>query len=250
MKINKFFNEHKRVAVAFSGGVDSAVLLMLAKNHAEKVKAYFVKSQFQPAFELEDAKKIASLLDVELEVIALDALSDKLVAKNPQDRCYHCKKHVFDAICAKAKADGFPFVLDGTNASDDENDRPGMKALFELGILSPLRECGLDKEEIRRIAAEAKLPVTDKPSYACLATRIPTGERLTVENLSITEKAEDEMRRLGFRNFRVRFRNGGAKLELGAAEFEKLLKKRREVLESLSEYYDGVTLDLKERKDE
>ena len=250
MKINKFFNEHKRVAVAFSGGVDSAVLLMLAKNHAEKVKAYFVKSQFQPAFELEDTKKISSLLDVELEVIALDALSDELVAKNPQDRCYHCKKHVFDAICAKAKADGFPFVLDGTNASDDENDRPGMKALFELGILSPLKECGLDKEEIRRIAAEAKLPVADKPSYACLATRIPTGKRLTVENLSITEKAEDEMRRLGFRNFRVRFQNGGAKLELGTAEFEKLLKKRREVLESLSEYYDGVTLDLKERKDE
>ena len=250
MEIKEFFNDHKSAAVAFSGGVDSAVLLMLAKKHAEKVKAYFVKSQFQPAFELEDAKEIAALLDVELEVIFLDALSDELVAGNPPDRCYHCKKHIFDAICGKAKKGGFSFVLDGTNASDDAADRPGMKALFELGVLSPLRECNLTKEKIRRIAAEAKLPVADKPSYACLATRIPSGERLTAEKLSITERAEDEMRRLGFRNFRVRSRNGGAKLELGAAEFERLFEKRREILERLSEYYDGVTLDLKERRDE
>lgn len=250
MDIKDFFKENKNVAVAFSGGVDSAVLLMLAKKYAGNVRAYFVKTQFQPAFELEDAKEIASLLGAELEIIRLNALGNETVAANPPDRCYHCKKTIFGAIIKKAHEDGFETVIDGTNASDDEGDRPGMRAIREYGVRSPLKECGLTKGKIRAVAAEASLPVAGKPSYACLATRVPTGTPITEEILKTTEKAEGELASLGFRNFRVRWNGGEAKLELGKAEFGLLFEKRSEVLETLLKHYKGVTLDLKERKDE
>ena len=105
------------------------------------------------------------------------------MASNPPDRCYHCKRSLFTALLAAAKADGFPVVLDGSNASDDAGDRPGMRALRELEVRSPLRECGLTKSDVRRLAREAGLPVWDKPSYACLATRVPTGTAITREDL-------------------------------------------------------------------
>ncbi|MBQ5995204.1 MAG: ATP-dependent sacrificial sulfur transferase LarE [Clostridia bacterium] len=250
MEIQDFFKEHKSVAVAFSGGVDSAVLLMLALRCAERVKAYFVKSPFQPAFELEDAKKTAELLGAPLEVLCADVLSDPTVRSNPKDRCYYCKKRIFGIISEKAHSDGFDTLLDGTNASDDETDRPGVRALRELGVLSPLRECGLDKAYIRKLAAENGLPVFDKPSYACLATRIPYGTPISEEVLLKTENAEGLLMREGFRNFRIRYADGSARLELGKAEFTILQEKREKIYEMLIKSYDNVYLDLKERTDE
>ena len=183
MTIVEFFREVPEAAVAFSGGVDSAALLALAARHARRTKAYFVRTPFQPAFELQDAEDTARRLGAELQVIDYDILAVPAVAGNPPDRCYHCKRSLFTALLAAAKADGFSVVLDGSNASDDAGDRPGMRALRELEVRSPLRECGLTKSDVRRLAREAGLPVWDKPSYACLATRVPTGTAITREDL-------------------------------------------------------------------
>lgn len=250
MEIKKFFEEHSSVAVAFSGGTDSSVLLMLAKKYAKHVKAYYVKSQFQPEFEYADAVSVAKQLGAELEVIPLDVLSDTVVVSNPENRCYYCKKNVFTAICNAAQRDGLSTVVDGTNASDDISDRPGMKALEELGVLSPLRMCGYTKAYIRSLAKEGELPVSDKPSYACLATRIPAGTPISIELLKKTENAENAMRCLGFTNFRVRYFNQNAKLELCKKDFDLLYKNRERVYALLSDYYGDVYLDLKERADE
>ncbi len=147
MTIEEFFQKYPRVAIAFSGGVDSAYLLYAAKQYAEAVTAYYVKSAFQPEFELADAKRLAAELGVELKVLLVDVLADSAVTDNPANRCYYCKRRIFTRIMESADLDGYSVLLDGTNASDDVSDRPGMKALAELQVLSPLRLCGLTKEE-------------------------------------------------------------------------------------------------------
>ena len=158
-----FFQENPAVGVAFSGGVDSAWLLHEAVRYARRTAAYFVRTPFQPALEQADAADTARRLGATLRVIDVDILAAPGVAANPPDRCYYCKKALFTRLIAAAAADGLPLVADGSNASDDASDRPGMRALRELGVRSPLRECGVTKSEIRRLAAEAALPVWNKP---------------------------------------------------------------------------------------
>ena len=157
MNLKEFFVLHPKAALAFSGGVDSAYLLYAAKQYAEEVQAYYVKSEFQPQFERDDAVRLASELGVDMKVFDLHVLSVPCVKENPSDRCYYCKKAIFGAIMEAAKSDGFSVLLDGTNASDDAGDRPGMRALEELSVLSPLRECGLTKLQIRQLSKEAGL---------------------------------------------------------------------------------------------
>ena len=191
MTLTEFFHQNQKAAIAFSGGVDSAYLLYAALQSGADVRAYYVKSAFQPQFELDDARRLAETLSADMRVLDVDILADETVAANPPDRCYHCKRRIFSAIASAAAADGYTLLLDGTNASDDAGDRPGMRALRELSVRSPLRECGLTKPEIRRLSREAGLFTWDKPAYACLATRVPAGERLTAEKLENTERAED-----------------------------------------------------------
>jgi len=243
MTLPEFFSEHPKAALAFSGGVDSAYLLYAARACGADVRAYCVRSAFQPAFELEDARRLAP----ELTVLTVDVLADEAVASNPENRCYFCKKHIFTAISARARQDGYALLLDGTNASDDDADRPGMRALRELGVLSPLRLCGLGKPEIRRLSREAGLFTWDKPAYACLATRIPAGERITPEKLARTERAEAFLFSLGFTDFRVRTLGGAAKLQLPAAQMGRLLEQRAAVNAALGADYDSVLLDLEAR---
>ena len=195
MYLSEFFHRHPCCALAFSGGVDSSYLLYAAVSYGARVKAYYVCSAFQPQFELEDARRIAAQLGADMDVIELDVLGRPELTSNPPNRCYHCKQLVFSAIAACAGKDGFRTLIDGTNASDDDADRPGMLALRELNVLSPLRESGLTKHRIRELSREAGLFTWDKPAYACLATTIPTGEVITAEKLSITERAEDFLRR-------------------------------------------------------
>jgi uncharacterized protein len=247
MDLPQFFRENPRVALAFSGGVDSAYLLYQALRCGAAVRAYFVKTAFQPQFELADAQRLADDLGADLCVIEADVLSSRAVAMNPPDRCYHCKKRLFGLIAEKAQADGFTTLIDGTNASDDAGDRPGMRALRELCVRSPLRECGLTKQDVRLLSRGAGLFTWDKPAYACLATRIPAGEEITAEKLEKTERAEDYLFSLGFRDFRVRMWCGGARLQLPAAQWALLLKKRAEVLETLKKSYGSVLLDLEVR---
>lgn len=248
LTLQDFFSLHPKIAIAFSGGADSAYLLYAACRYASEVKAYYVKSEFQPGFELEDARRLSSLLNADMAVLDLSVLSSPGITSNPADRCYHCKSSIFSAITEAARADGFPVLADGTNASDDIRDRPGMRILEELSVLSPLRQCALTKSEIRRLSREAGLFTWNKPAYACLATRIPTGETITPEKLQATEKAEDFLSSLGFSDFRIRWYDGNARLQLPEAGMELLMKKRSEVFCELKKYYKNVFLDLEVRE--
>lgn len=247
MNLKDFFEQHSKAALAFSGGVDSAYLLYAALQYGCDVQAYYVKSSFQPQFELDDAYRLAENLHAKLTVIELDVLSDDIVTKNPADRCYHCKKMIFSAIANTAKQDGYELLLDGTNASDEASDRPGMKALKELQVRSPLRECNLSKEDIRRLSKEAGLFTWNKPAYACLATRILTGSEITGEKLHITEMSEKALSEMGFSDFRIRMSGKDAKIQVRENQLEKLLLYRKEILEKLKPYYSSITVDLEVR---
>ncbi|MBQ6067238.1 MAG: ATP-dependent sacrificial sulfur transferase LarE [Clostridia bacterium] len=247
MELNEFFRQNRKVAVAFSGGADSAYLLYAAKQNGANVTAYTVKTAFQPAFELADAKRLAAELDVPLRVLELDILSDPAVVANPADRCYHCKRRVFTAITKAAWHDGYELLLDGTNASDDAGDRPGMRALKELSVRSPLRECGLTKPEIRALSKAAGLFTWDKPAYACLATRIAAGEPITAEKLARTEQAENYLFSRGFSDFRVRSRNETAVIQLREEQFPLFAQHRKEIAAELRQWYGEVLLDTEGR---
>ena len=247
MKLQEFFNQNNKFAVAFSGGVDSSYLLYAAKKHGCDVRAYFIKSPFQPEFELEDAKKVAALAVAPLTVCELDVLSIPEIKQNPTDRCYICKRAIMSKILALAEVDGYKTLCDGAIADDAADDRPGMRAVHELGVLSPLRDCGLTKAEIRRLSKEAGLFTHEKPSYACLATRIPTGREITAELLTKTERAEQKLFDMGFSDFRVRVLGEGANLELPTSLFPTAVSKREEILNALSPDYDFVYLNLKNR---
>jgi len=247
MTLKDFFRENNKVAVAFSGGVDSAYLLSEAVKAGADVTAYYVKSAFQPAFEYDDALKIAEVTGARMITINADVLSERAVVSNPGNRCYFCKNLIFGSILKAAADDGYTLVLDGTNASDDASDRPGMKALAEMGVRSPLRECGLTKAEIRRLSREAGLFTWDKPSYACLATRVPTGVEITQEILTKTEAAEGFLSSLGFRDFRIRYFCGAAKIQLKDKDFGLFIEKRRTISAELKKHYTAVLLDTEER---
>ena len=247
MTLTQFWQTNPKAAIAFSGGVDSAYLLYSAVSSGAEVKAYYAKTAFQPGFELEDAKKLAHQLGAEMEILSMDILGVPKVAKNPKNRCYYCKTALFSAISAAAKVDGFSLLLDGTNASDESADRPGMQALRELSVRSPLRECGLTKKDIRRLSKEAGLFTHDKPAYACLATRIPTGDAITPGKLSRTEDAEDFLHSLGLRDFRVRTLGDTARIQVTESDLETVLKHREVIASHLKKLYSGVMLDLEVR---
>ena len=247
MTLQNFFSQNQKVALAFSGGVDSAYLLYAAIQANCDIHAYYVKSAFQPEFELEDAKRLAKELDATMTVLELDVLSNSNITDNPANRCYFCKKKIFSKIIEAAKTDGYNVIIDGNNASDDADDRPGMKAVQELQVRSPLRECGITKSEVRNLSKEAGLFTWNKPAYACLATRIPTGVKITAEKLHATEISEKALSDLGFTDFRIRLSGNDAKIQVREEQLEKLLIYRKDILEKLKPYYDSVTVDLEVR---
>ena len=247
MTLEQFFQENPRCALGFSGGVDSAYLLYAGVKAGADIRPYFIKTAFQPAFELADAQKLAEGLGVEVTVLELDALADPQVAANPEDRCYYCKQNLFRTLKDRAIADGYPVLLDGTNASDEAGDRPGMRALAELSVRSPLRECGLTKAEIRARSREAGLFTWDKPAYACLATRVPAGEAITADLLARVEGAEDALFRLGYTDFRVRVFHGATRLQLPRGQMERAVREAEELRQALKPYFTPILLDLEGR---
>ena len=238
MTLQAFFQANPRAALAFSGGVDSAYLLWAGRHWGCDLTAYYVRTAFQPEFEYEDARRLAEEVGVPLRVVEADILSVPLAAANGPDRCYHCKRALFALLWEAARRDGHTLLLDGTNASDDAGDRPGMRAL---------RECGLTKAEIRAQSKKAGLFTWNKPAYACLATRIPTGTAITAGDLERVEAAEGALFALGFTDFRVRLLSGAARIQLPADQWDRASEQREAIRKALSPRFDAVLLDLETR---
>ncbi len=247
MNLKEFFTKNNKIALAFSGGTDSAFLLWSAIQNGADVTAYFAKTVFQPQFEVEDVDRLASELGAKVRILELNPLLDEKVVANGKDRCYHCKNLIFSAIIEAAKADGYDIICDGTNASDDENDRPGMVALREMRVKSPLRECGITKTQVREFSREAGLFTGDKPSYACLATRIPTGSPITTSELQKVEKCEQALMEMGFSDFRVRVRENSAVLQVREIQLALFIEKRIEIKNLLCNFFANIYLDINTR---
>ena len=247
MTLEAFFHTLPRAAVAFSGGTDSALLLWAAKRYGCPVRAYYGKTAFQPRFEYEDALRLTRELGVPMTVVELDVLSLPQAAANGPERCYFCKQALFTRLWEAARRDGYSVLLDGTNASDDAGDRPGMRALEELEVRSPLRECGLTKAQVRRLSREAGLFTWDKPAYACLATRVPTGTPITREDLERVERGEDALRALGLRDFRLRLFHGAARIQVTREQLPLGLERREPLLAALRPDFSDILLDLSPR---
>jgi uncharacterized protein len=221
-----------KAAVAFSGGVDSSFLCHAAVAALGKeALALTVVSPMLPKSEIDCARDIAGRLGIEHVLVEEPEIDDQ-VAANPKDRCYHCKKLEFRGILEVAGKRGISAVLDGSNMDDLGDYRPGLAALEELGIISPLRQAGLGKAEIRELSRRFGLPTWDKPAFACLASRIPYGERIDREKLSRVEKAEDYLRARGFRQFRVRSHGDIARIEAAREERSKFFSE--ELLDEVS----------------
>jgi uncharacterized protein len=218
------------LAVAFSGGVDSAFLVYAAHEAlGEKLLAITVTTQSYPRHEAADAAKILQNYGVKHAQIELNQLAIPGFCENGAQRCYYCKYALFSAIKAEAAKHGITAVADGAN-TDDENDyRPGMRATAELGILSPLREAGFSKQDIRDISKELGIFTWNKPSYACLASRIPYGEEITPEKLAMVEKAEQALLDMGFKEMRVRCHGKLARIEVAENDFAKAAAQRKEI---------------------
>ena len=245
MTLEDFFARHPRTALGFSGGTDSAYLLYAGLSLGADVRPYYIKTQFQPEFELADASRLARELGVELVVIEADILAADTVAENPPERCYYCKRTLFSLLAERAASDGYTELLDGTNASDDAGDRPGMRALRELSVRSPLRECGLTKAEIRAYAKELGISVAERPSSPCLATRLPYGTEIDMALLKRIGEGEEALRNLGLKNVRIRVHSEIARLEVDSASFPAILEQREEVLSILKKVgVPYLTLDL------
>ena len=250
MTLQKFFHQHPKAALAFSGGADSAYLLWAGRTWGEDVRPYYVSTPFQPAWELSDARRLASELRAPLTVVELDVLACPQVAANPADRCYHCKQALFSALWQRVRADGYSLLLDGTNASDDDAERPGMRALGELEVRSPLRACGITKTQVRTLSREAGLFTWDKPAYACLATRIPTGTPIAAADLARVEGGEDALFALGFTNFRIRLQRDTGVIQLPQSQMARAITCRLALTEALAPYFAHTVLDLQPRPEE
>lgn len=246
-KLREFFKENRAAALGFSGGVDSAYLLYAGIQAGAQIQPYYIKTAFQPAFEFADAVKLTKELGVELTVLELDVLGQEAIRANPANRCYYCKQALFGMLKRQAESDGFHLLLDGTNASDDAGDRPGMQAIRELQVRSPLRECGLTKGMIRQASREAGLFTWNKPAYACLATRVPAGEPITGEMLARIEHGEDALFQMGFTDFRIRLFHQAARIQLPVTQMEQAVRLRRQIREALLPWFQTVLLDLQER---
>lgn len=247
MTLQEFFSYYPTAALGLSGGVDSAYLLYAARQCGAAVQPYYIKTAFQPAFELADAKRICAQLELPLKILHADILSIPAVAENPKNRCYYCKRALFGMLAEHAAQDGYVILLDGTNASDPAQDRPGMKALRELSVLSPLRQCGITKAQVRLHAKQAGLFLWDKPAYACLATRVPSGTLLTQELLTRIEQAEQALTALGFTDFRVRLYHDAARIELTAAQLPLAAQLHAQITQALQPSFPKILLDLEAR---
>lgn len=245
-KLKKILRQMQSVLLAFSGGVDSSFLLKVARDTlGNKVLAVTAVSATYPLHELESAKKIARKLKVRHKVIRTSELKDKNFVSNPVNRCYFCKKELFVKLKTIARDNCLRYVIDASNITDKEDYRPGDRSKRELGVRSPLQEAGFTKDDIRRLSKKFKLPTWDKPSLACLASRIPYGSKITPVVLSKVERAENLLNKMGFKQVRLRHYNGLCRIEVEPEKIKRLLEKRNLIVEKLKRLgYNYITVDL------
>lgn len=237
------------VMVAFSGGVDSSLLLKMAVMYAggQEIKVYAVTAdtELHALQDIQIAKQIAEELGAAHIVLKLRELEQAGIRNNPIDRCYRCKKYLFGRIKEKAEELEAFTVLEGTNADDMLAYRPGIKAVEELGIKSPLREAGFTKEEVRRLAKEYGISTADRPSAPCLATRFPYGESLEKEKLVRVEQGEQFLRSMEFYNVRLRAHGDIARIEVDEKDMDKLLENKKGIINYLKALgWQYITMDL------
>lgn len=237
------------IMVAFSGGVDSSLILKTACDMAQemgtRVYAVTMQTMLHPAGEIEEAKRICREMKAGHIVIAIDELKEAGIMDNPPERCYLCKKHLFTKIKEKAAELGIGIILEGTNGDDLHVYRPGIRALKELQIISPLAEAGISKEEVRKLASEYGIETASKPSMPCLATRFPYGTALTYKEMERVEQGEAYLRGLGLNNVRIRVHGTIARVEVDEEAFGEVIKRKNEIISFLQELgYVYVTLDL------
>lgn len=235
--------------VAFSGGVDSSLILKLAVQVAaktgHKVYGIMVHTMLHPMGEVEDARVTAEQIGAEFRVLEIDELQGADILDNPVDRCYRCKKYLFHNLIEEGKKLGVSAMMEGTNEDDLHVYRPGLRAIRELGIHSPLAEAGMTKAEVRKLAGELGISVSNKPSMPCLATRFPYGTRISYEAMQKVDEGEAFVRSLGFYNVRLRIHNDVARIEVDVNEMPRLLEYCEQIVAKLKNLgYDYITVDL------
>lgn len=235
-----------KVAVAFSSGVDSTLLLAVCKEVlGDNVVAITANSVSFPERERTEAFDFCKDNGIEQIEFSVNQLEIEGFKENPVDRCYICKKALFSSICEIAKENDCNYVLEGSNLDDDNDYRPGMRAIKELGVLSPLRDAQLTKAEIRQLSTQMNLPTAKKQSFACLATRFVYGDEITEEKLSMIDKAEQELLDLGFSQVRVRLHGKIARIEVAQNQMQRLLDIAPTITSHFKSYgFDYVTMDL------
>ena len=248
-RLKEILGSMEGVVVAYSGGVDSTLLLRVAKESLgeEHVIAVTARSPLYPERELAGAKRVAQEMGVKHILIESNELEIEGFSRNPSNRCYFCKKELFEKIQNLAQKEAMSFVVEGSTLDDEKDHRPGKRAIQELGIRSPLQEARFTKKDVRELSRTLGLPTWEKPSFACLASRFPYGEEITPEGLRMVDEAEDFLFGLGFKQVRVRHYQSLARIEVYPEEMNRLMNAslREKVVNRLKEIgYRYVTLDL------
>lgn len=243
-KLKDFFKDNPKVAICFSGGVNSTFLLYIGLRCNTEITAYFVKTQFQPQSELEKAKALAKQFHINMKTVNANILCDARIAENSRERCLLCKNKLFHIIKKAAAKDGFKTLIDGAAASGLAEGCSSTDSILPGFVRSPLREYGIAKTKVRLLSKKAGLNTWDKPHYSCMASHVPEGTEITAEILRRIERAERELLSIGFADFNIGMLGRTANLKLSVSQMESALEKREKILERLGPDFDTVLLDL------